>query len=709
MEEKTSTGAASKGSIPRLFRFAAVKKLLLHVPELTEPHSIKQSLAQFILVRVILLTILLGTTSWQLLYHGAGKRLDLAFIAIGLTYAVSIANAFWLKSLRSVRQFAYFQLSIDILLATFAIYITNSTVSISLYLLVIVAASLLLGSQGALVMAAVAGISYAVLTAGLLPLAQEQKMAVTSQEVLIIYISLVSVALVSSYLARQLAALARIASENQRSLDHLSKQQEQVLNDVSDGVITLSLESMITGINEAACSIIGLRNLSPDMLVGRRLPDLLRENKISGLEKVLDALDCTETPKQITITNGRKQQDIHLNYSIKPLADNGGAETGRVLILDDVSREKTIQEQLDLHERMTKLLSETSVDSNRTSLSPNDVRMVGESQIMRKVFALVERVAASDASVLITGESGTGKELIAKAIHATSRRKNAPFVAVNCSAIPETLIESELFGHKRGSFTGAVSDNIGLFRQAQHGTIFLDEIGELPLHLQTKLLRVLQDRMVRAVGDTRDTPLDVRVIAATNRELKKEIAAAKFREDLYYRLNVVNILVPPLRERKEDIPLLVHYFIARFCDKDETLPHISPEALQLLTSFHFPGNVRELENIIERMLVLGGKAILPEHLPEEVLATGNRNQLYSRTAPDESEETKVILLPIDLESALSALEKRYLHMALEEAGGIKKEAAKLLGLNFRSLRYRLKKYGLGEPGSEREEESRLEE
>ena len=349
-----------------------------------------------------------------------------------------------------------------------------------------------------------------------------------------------------------------------------------------------------------------------------------------------------------------------------------------------------------MHEQMTKLLA--SVDQNKAAIDFNDVQIVGETQIMKKVYNLVERVAGSDASVLISGESGTGKELIARAIHHHSPRNQRPFVAVNCGAIPENLIESELFGHKRGSFTGAVNDSPGLFRQAHTGTIFLDEVGELPIALQTKLLRVLQEKMIRPVGEVRDIPVDVRVVAATHRDLKKEIEIGGFREDLYYRLNVVTIPLPSLRERREDIPLLVRHFIARNASEDSPLPKISPEALQLLMNFDFPGNIRELENTIERAIVLGGQAILPEHLPDEILNFSSNKTTMSSSANDE--ETAIVLLPIDLERELEKIERRWLTEALEQSSGIKKHAAEMLGLNFRSFRYRLKKYGMGDESAE---------
>jgi len=361
----------------------------------------------------------------------------------------------------------------------------------------------------------------------------------------------------------------------------------------------------------------------------------------------------------------------------------------QVQLLSELTKVRELEEKLSYHEQVSQLL----VNKEELARPGFNVTIIGEGSMMRTLLNLVRKVAPSEASVLVTGESGTGKELIAKAIHELSPRAKKNFVAINCGAIPENLIESELFGHKKGSFTGAISDNPGLFRKANGGTIFLDEIGELPAQMQTKLLRALQDRTVRSVGDVNDSNIDVRVIAATNRELKKEIAKGTFREDLFYRLNVVNLVVPPMRERKEDLPLLIRHFLGKYCDADRIVPQISPEALQLLRDYPFPGNIRELENLIERALVLGGQAILPEHLPEEV-----RKKSFNPNLSVNITETQIIELPLDLDSILGDFEKKMILQALDRTGGAKKQAAGLLGMNFRSFRYRLKKYNLEDEG-----------
>jgi len=309
--------------------------------------------------------------------------------------------------------------------------------------------------------------------------------------------------------------------------------------------------------------------------------------------------------------------------------------------------------------------------------------IIGKSAKVRELFDMIQKVASSQSSVLILGESGTGKELAARAIHSCSPRKSKTFVAVNCGAIPESLIESELFGHKKGAFTGAVADRPGLFEQAEGGTLFLDEIGELPLLLQTKLLRVLQEREFRRVGDAKVIKTDVRVLAASNRDLEEDVKNAAFREDLYYRINVVQIVMPPLRERVEDIPLLVEHFCRKFRPEDPAT--VSPGALKALMNYGFPGNIRELENIVERSLILDSSRIEENNLPKQVVSGRTHSLSAEVTIPDEG---------MFLEPLLEELEKQYLLKALEKTGGAKKKAAELLGMSFRSFRYRLTKLGM---------------
>ncbi|HWU43477.1 MAG TPA: sigma-54 dependent transcriptional regulator, partial [Bdellovibrio sp.] len=321
--------------------------------------------------------------------------------------------------------------------------------------------------------------------------------------------------------------------------------------------------------------------------------------------------------------------------------------------------------------------------------------MVGNSPAMHSIFDMVKRVSQTPTNVLITGESGTGKEVVAKAIHYNGPLKDKPFVTVNCGAIPENLMESEMFGHKKGSFTGAVADKAGLFEVADGGTLFLDEVGELPLTIQVKLLRAIQERVIRRVGSTDDMKVDVRIIAATNRNLEEMVAKGGFRQDLFYRLNVINIKTPSLRERREDIPLLANHFLKKYNDRlTKNIGAISTEAMEILKKYDYPGNVRELENLIERTVALeGGATILPESLPPMVNTSSGRKMASSN-------EIEIGDDGVDLDKVMGQIEKELLVKAIHAAGGVKKRAAKLLHISFRSMRYRIEKYNLGVVGDD---------
>jgi len=327
--------------------------------------------------------------------------------------------------------------------------------------------------------------------------------------------------------------------------------------------------------------------------------------------------------------------------------------------------------------------------------------LVGNSETMHRIYEMVRRVSQTPTNVLITGESGTGKEMVAKAVHYNGPLKDKPFVTVNCGAIPESLMESEMFGHKKGSFTGAIADKSGLFEVADGGTLFLDEVGELPLRIQVKLLRAIQERVIRRVGGTEDTKIEVRIIAATNRDLEQMVKTGEFRQDLFYRLNVINIKTPSLRERSDDIPLLANHFLKKYNDRlGKNIGGISADAMELLKKYDYPGNVRELENIIERTVALeGGATILPESLPPFVNTPNGRKMASSN-------EIQVTAEGVDLDKIMGQIEKELLVKAIHTAGGVKKKAAKLLNITFRSMRYRVEKYNLGTPGDdELEDES----
>ncbi|AKF08275.1 sigma-54-dependent transcriptional regulator [Sandaracinus amylolyticus] len=310
--------------------------------------------------------------------------------------------------------------------------------------------------------------------------------------------------------------------------------------------------------------------------------------------------------------------------------------------------------------------------------------MIGRSEAMHRVFRVVDRAAEVATTVLIQGESGTGKELVARALHDRGPRKSKAFVAVNCGAIPESLLESELFGHKRGAFTDATSDKTGLFEAAHEGTIFLDEIGELPLALQVKLLRVLQEGTLRRVGETKDRKVDVRVVAATVRDLESEVREGTFREDLFYRLNVLPLTVPPLRDRKDDVPLLVDHFVARNNTRLGTrVRGVDEAARKMLLAYHWPGNVRELENVVERAMVLAERDVIGEvDLPERV---------------KRKEDARLVALASDelsIKKTARWMEETLIRRALEQTGGNRTAAARLLEISHRALLYKIKDYGI---------------
>ncbi|HVP90843.1 MAG TPA: sigma-54 dependent transcriptional regulator [Terriglobales bacterium] len=312
--------------------------------------------------------------------------------------------------------------------------------------------------------------------------------------------------------------------------------------------------------------------------------------------------------------------------------------------------------------------------------------MIGKSRAMQEIYLLIEKVAGTDSTVLITGESGTGKEMAARAIHFESGRRDNQFVSINCAALPENLLESELFGHARGSFTGAVADKKGMFEVAQKGTLFLDEVAEMSPWTQVKLLRALQERTVRRVGGTEEIPIDVRIIAATNQDIKKRIQEGKFREDLFYRLNVISFDMPPLRKRTEDIPLLVTHFLQKYCDRlSKKSKRFTPEVIGLLEAYAWPGNIRELENVVERIVAIEDReTVTAGCLPKDILSPQKAKR-----------DTQYFFEPgFNLTVYLDDVAKNYVGQALAATAGSIQKAAPLLGISYRTMRYLMGKYGL---------------
>jgi DNA-binding NtrC family response regulator len=325
--------------------------------------------------------------------------------------------------------------------------------------------------------------------------------------------------------------------------------------------------------------------------------------------------------------------------------------------------------------------------------------MIGKSKPMQEVYSLIEKSAGTDSTVLITGDSGTGKEMAARALHLLSRRAENPFVSINCAALPENLLESELFGHAKGSFTGAVADKKGMFEVATRGTLFLDEVGETSPWTQVKLLRALQERKIRRVGGTEEIPVDVRIIAATNLDLKQRIGEGKFREELFYRLNVIAFEMPPLRKRTEDIPLLVNHFMQKYCQQmGKKMKRVAPEVINYFELYSWPGNVRELENVIERVVAIEDReTITGASLPREIVFLPKK-------------ETRQPLIPpnFNLMTHLDEVSKKYIGEARMLSGGNLRRTASLLGVSYRSLRHLIDKFGLKEAERLEREESRPE-
>ena len=390
----------------------------------------------------------------------------------------------------------------------------------------------------------------------------------------------------------------------------------------------------------------------------------VKEHQVDAQTIMLTAFATTETAVEAMRLGA-------YDYQIKPVkVDELSALSAKALEKVELVRENR-ELSLELHQRMT------------------TDRILGQSSATRALVKMIAKVAPTRSNILIQGESGTGKELVSRALHDASDRKNGPFVAINCGAIPESLIEAELFGHVAGAYTGAAKARDGLFIAADGGTLLLDEIGELPLSMQVKLLRVLQERRIRRVGDDKEREVDIRLIASTNRDLEQMVEENTFREDLFYRLNVVRLQVAPLRERVEDIPLLARAFVAKYArDAHKEVNGVTPDAMASLCRYGFPGNVRELENCIERAVALAAEELIQlEDLPDNIVEKSKG----TAESPLEFMEEGV-----NLEGRLKEIELGFIMEAMRRTGGVKKRAAELLGLSFRSFRYRLQKLNIGD-------------
>jgi two-component system response regulator PilR (NtrC family) len=650
----------------------------------------KRILHLFLLLRLVMVGFFVALHSGYFI----GESLEIDFsvrIFFFLVVLISISQLILLNRFSFIKILGGLQLSVDIILLTYVLALTQNTSSFSFYLILIICASLVTNSFSALLIAALSGICYALLMNGAFFLESGNKGdGVGAGQILISYFALICAALVSAMYAKGRERLHDSLQKQHQELKKVTTNQMQLMNSLAEGVITVDIHSAITGINDAAKAILGISSYEPDRIVGENITSALSSVGADSTQ-LMTALQ-SDGSCEMRIRGSENSESV-LRCTSLNLHTDTAEDGGRVLFFSDVSELKNIESRLEFHEKMTRLFSE--LDRGETDDTISSSILIGKSVQMQEIHGIISKLGPSDAPALILGESGTGKEVVAKSLHASSHRNNKPFIPVNCGAIPESLIESELFGHVKGAFTGADREVIGLFREAEGGTLFLDEVGELPLHLQAKLLRVLQDKTVRPVGGLREIPINVRIIAATNRNLKEEVKAGTFREDLYYRLRVVEIPIPPLRSRRDDIPLL----IAHFLDKDGFSPSdgssVSPEALSLLMNYDYPGNIRELENILSRGRVLGGGAILPENLPDEVRYSETSSLSSLRKGREDPGSLSLkIKVPVQLEELLEGIEKEYLMEALSMSDGVKKEASRLLGLNFRSFRYRLKKYGI---------------
>ncbi|MGD9007332.1 MAG: sigma 54-interacting transcriptional regulator [Desulfobacteraceae bacterium] len=438
---------------------------------------------------------------------------------------------------------------------------------------------------------------------------------------------------------------------------------EAILESISDGVFTVDLDWRITSFNRAAEEITGITRQEA---IGRLCCDVFRS---SMCESECALRQTLETGKPIIGKSGyiidAEGSRLPISVSTAVLKNNAGHVIGGAETFRDMSEVKALHRELVGRFKIGDLVS--------------------HSVLMQKIFDLLPAVSASPSTVLISGETGTGKELIAHTIHSLSPRRKKPFVAVNCAALPDTLLESELFGYKSGAFTGATKNKPGRFALANGGTLFLDEVGEISPALQVKLLRVLQDHQFEPLGATKTETADVRIIGATNKDLSEEMRKGNFREDLYYRVNVVRIEIPPLRKRLEDVPILVKHFIDRFNRlQEKSVEGISSEALSILMAHHWPGNVRELENIIERAFIMcGAEQIGIEHLPEDLIA---RRTVHHR--------------PTNMQAAREILDAQSIRAALERNGYNRLAAARELGIHKSTLFRKIKKLGIALPDTD---------
>lgn len=653
-----------------------------------------------LLLRVVILSFFVGATALVYLLRGETENVttlrSLQFPLIA-AYLFSVGSALALPWIRHVVLFAHAQVSFDVLLVTGVVSVTGGSQSPFpfLYNLAIMNGSILLFYRGALTTAGFSSVCYLGLLSWIYLKLPSTSGATLAPLVLGLTLNVPTffiIAFLSGFLAHKLYETERLLQEKQREYLDLEALKEALTQGVGSGVAITDLKGEINYFNTQAQN---LTRLGHETVIGKKLTEIF--------PSLPHSFESPQRPTRVAFNDfayvDPDGHNKHLRLTLAPLSNPAQAAIGFVAIFEDITKQKEMEEKIRWEEEMRK-----ARERELTGVKPavgGDTRfqfegVMGQSGGMDKIYQLIQKVTATNANVLITGESGTGKELVARAIHTNGPRRDRPFVAVNCGAIPENLMESELFGHVRGAFTGAVSDHDGLFKQADGGTVFLDEVGELPLNLQVKLLRVLQEKAFTPVGGSKQMKVDVRLISASNKNLRKEMENGRFREDLFYRLNVVQMILPPLRSRKEDIPSLTLYFIRKFArGLNKPVEEISSGSLMCLMNYSYPGNIRELENIIEHAVAVTNLNILTEDdLPAYVksVSLSEEFELFEKTAPGGADAFFHKMISLDEE--LSTHEKCLLLGALKRAGGVQKKAAELLGINYRSFRHRMEKYSL---------------
>ena len=664
-----------------------------------ERKDLTEKIRWLLFLRVVILSFFLGATA---LFHFFKQDGDLHFfytlsIPLIIAYAISIGSALVVSHIPDLCFFAHLQVDFDVVLITGIIWLTGDFASPFpfLYNLAVMNGAILLFYRGAFFTAGFSSLCYVALLSWTSGGGMTASWSHLMPGVLNIG-SFFAIAGLGGFLASKLSETERLLKEKHTDYQELDALKETLLQGVGSGVAITDAEGRINYFNSQAQNLTSLQEAS---VKGKKL-DQIFPGMTHSFNTSREGRSVLTDEIVFAAPQGNQKQ---LRLTLAPLSNASEQLIGYVSIFEDISKQREVEEKLRLEDELRRE-REFDLEQKPAGVEDADFHfegIIGKSGGIEKIYHLVQKVARNSTNVLITGESGTGKELIARAIHLNGSRKNMPFVAVNCGAIPETLIESELFGHARGAFTGAVADHLGLFKQADQGTIFLDEVGELPLHLQVKLLRVLQEKAFTPVGGNKQIKVDVRVISATNRDLHKEMEEGRFRRDLFYRLNVVQIVMPPLRNRKEDIPTLAHYFMRQFATSHgKQVEEISSGALMHIMSYGYPGNIRELENIIEHAVAVASKNIMTEEdLPAHIKGAliNEEAEVFERTAPGGADLFFAKGLSLDVE--LETHEKCILLGALKRTNGVQKRAAEILGINYRSLRHRLEKYGLLNPRS----------